>query len=66
MTIDEQQINFTISNFIKDSEESKNKNSGFGLPNIRRRLDLLFENKYVLDINSANKKFSVKLILFLS
>lgn len=66
MTIDEQQINFTISNFIKDDEGSKSKNSGFGLPNIRRRLDLLFEDKYMLDINSAGKEFLVKLILFLS
>jgi two-component system, LytTR family, sensor kinase len=58
-------INFETSNFIKENYEMKNKKSGFGLSNIRRRLDLLFEKKYELEIKNENKIFSVNLNLIL-
>jgi sensor histidine kinase YesM len=62
----EKNIRFEIKNFIKESWELKNKNSGFGLANIRRRLDLLFDKKYELSIKTENKTFAVKLNLNLS
>lgn len=58
-------IHFKISNFIKDNIEAQNKNSGFGLANIRRRLDLLFDNKYELIISNQNNVYSVKLNLII-
>lgn len=61
LDISRHSIFFTIRNFVKDNSEVKNKNSGFGLPNIRRRLDLLFDKDYTLDISTQNKEFSVKL-----
>jgi LytS/YehU family sensor histidine kinase len=61
----ESNINFEIRNFIKDNYEMQNKKSGFGLSNIRRRLDLLFYKKYELDITKENKIFNVKLNLII-
>lgn len=59
-------IQFEIRNFIKENREMRNKNSGFGLYNIRRRLDLLFDKKYELKIDTENKTYAVKLNLNLS
>jgi len=58
-------ILFEISNFTKDNFDSQNKNSGFGLANIRRRLDLLFDNKYELTISNDTNIYSVKLNLII-
>jgi two-component system, LytTR family, sensor kinase len=62
----ENKILFESVNYIKDNYEQRNKNSGFGLTNIRRRLDLLFGNKYELNIVNENKTFTVKLNLIIS
>lgn len=56
-------ILFETINFIKENNDMHIKNSGFGLVNIRRRLDLLFEDKYTLTIVDENKTFSVNLNL---
>lgn len=61
--VSETNLHFEITNFIKENYETQNKNSGFGLANIKRRLDLLFENKYELRILNENKTFAVKLNL---
>lgn len=61
-----QNIHFEITNFKKENYEAHNKNSGFGLSNIRRRLDLLFGDKYDLLIENADKTFTVKLNLKIS
>jgi two-component system, LytTR family, sensor kinase len=59
-------ISFESKNYIKEANEIAVKNSGFGLPNIRRRLDLLFDNKYTLKIDTSGKTFGVKLNLDLT
>lgn len=56
-------ILFEIKNFIKENYIMHNKKSGFGLTNIKRRLDLLFGDKYELLITSDNNIFKVKLNL---
>lgn len=56
-------IFFEISNYIKENYVMHNKQSGFGLSNIKRRLELLFGNKYELLIKNENKIFTVKLNL---
>ncbi len=61
----EKNIQFEIINFIKDNYEIQSKKSGFGLSNIRRRLDLLFDKKYELEITKENKIFNVKLNLII-
>lgn len=61
-----QNIFFEISNLKKENYEARNKNSGFGLSNIRRRLDLLFGKNYDLLIENENENFTVKLNLIIS
>ncbi len=61
-----QKIHFEITNFKKEDHETVNKNSGFGLSNISRRLDLLFGDKYDLMIKNETKTFTVKLNLTIS
>jgi len=56
-------ILFEINNFIKENYVMHNKKSGFGLSNIKRRLDLLFGDKYKLLITNENNIFRVKLNL---
>lgn len=63
MVISGKRIHFEIKNFVKEHCESNNRNSGFGLVNIKRRLDLLYGNKYELEILNDKKIYSVKLNL---
>jgi two-component system, LytTR family, sensor kinase len=50
---------------MKDRGVSLDTNSGIGLTNTRRRLDLLYPGKYRLDIDddTARKEFNVHLML---
>lgn len=43
--------------------ENKSENSGIGIKNIKRRLDLMYQNDYTLDIKNEDDVFSVKLKL---
>lgn len=58
------QIQFNIKNKIHDTEPSETgtKNSkGLGLQNVRERLELLYQNKYELEISTDNNIFEAKL-----
>jgi two-component system, LytTR family, sensor kinase len=59
-------ILFEINNFVKENYVMHNKKSGFGLSNIKRRLDLLFGDKYILLITNEKNIFNVKLNLNIS
>ena len=62
-------LDLTVKNSImKDNSVSLDTNSGIGLVNTRRRLDLLYPGKYKLDISelNANNEYTVHLILDLS
>jgi len=62
-------LELTVNNSImKDNGDSLDINSGIGLVNTRRRLDLLYPGKYKLDISEpdAAREYSVHLILDLS
>ncbi len=62
VTMQESYFNLDISNKVvvhRDNGES----SGIGIANVRRRLDLIYQNNYTLDINEQEGVFSVKLRL---
>ncbi|HTD40739.1 MAG TPA: histidine kinase [Mucilaginibacter sp.] len=62
-------LDLTVKNsIINDNSISLDTNSGIGLVNTRRRLDLLYPGKYKLEINelNTNNEYTVHLILDLS
>ncbi len=56
----EGQIHFYIENTYTNDEKLK---TGIGLTNIKKRLDLLYKNKYNLKIDNENSIFKVNLLL---
>ncbi|HXS57704.1 MAG TPA: histidine kinase [Hanamia sp.] len=58
---------FRVSNtYDPTSQQVKDKASGIGLANVRRRLDLLHTGQYTLDITKENSVFTVSLQINLS
>ena len=59
-------LSFSVRNkFNEGSEEIKDKSSGIGLPNVQRRLDLLYGNKHSLLITKQDEWFIVSLQIIL-
>tara|TARA_R110001606_G_scaffold353320_1_gene503821 strand:+ start:2277 stop:3320 length:1044 start_codon:yes stop_codon:yes gene_type:complete len=56
--VDENELNFRIENSAIIKENSKN---GIGLENIKKRLQMLYNNQYLLEISSEEKMFKVNL-----
>ena len=57
-------LNFTVRNrFNFESEEVKDKTSGIGLTNVKRRLNLLYGNKQTLLISNNDGWFTTSLQL---
>ena len=56
------QINFTIEN-SKLKMPNEQEVGGIGLVNVKRRLELIYPEQYILNIDNQKDKFQVKLIL---
>jgi sensor histidine kinase YesM len=55
---------FSVNNkFNPETKEIKDKTSGIGLANVKRRLKLLYENSHTLTINKTDNNFIVTLQL---
>jgi len=61
--IEANKILFEISNYLKSDGGLKESKGGFGLTNIKRRLELLFDKNYNLEINNHSNQFNVKLLI---
>ncbi len=58
---DDKQVNFYCSNAFDAGDKLLQPNSGLGLELIKSRLSLLYPNKYEMDINKSNDRFTVTL-----
>ena len=65
LDIKRNELLFSAKNYVKENTDTLIKNSGFGLKNIKRRLDLLYGSSYDLEIKNTGKEFLVKLKLML-
>ena len=57
------QLNFTVKNKYKNTDLVKDKTSGIGLANVKRRLELLYGDHHQLAINKTDDWFAVSLQL---
>ncbi len=58
-------LDFQVKNKFVPLDKSKDRTSGIGLSNVRRRLALLYENKHTLSIEESGDWFTVKLHIVL-
>jgi LytS/YehU family sensor histidine kinase len=58
-------LHFIVKNRFEERDTTKDKTSGIGLANVKRRLELLYPNKHTLTIEKANGWFTVSLHLTL-
>lgn len=57
-------IHFTcVNSFSPDSTDINREYGGLGLNNIKRRLDLLYQDNYVLDIIPEDDRYTINLII---
>jgi len=64
MKLNGNQIGFEIKNSISPSQKANDKkDEGIGIENLKRRLDLLYPNKYNLEIKQTENMFVVQLII---
>lgn len=66
LEVNEHSLAFSVSNNFNSSNQSKDKNSGIGLANVKNRLALLYPGKYELSITDEREIFSIVLKLHLS
>jgi len=55
-------LNFSIKNTIRSTDEKKSI-KGIGLDNIQKRLQLLYQDQYQLEIENQDHWFSVNLVV---
>lgn len=60
---DSKKVCFKCTNTRIPSDSDDENEGGVGLVNVRRRLDLLYEDRYVLDIDETEERYSVNLII---
>ena len=62
--IKENKLEFNLSN-SKPSQQKSTKNRGIGLANVKKRMQLLYPEKHLLEINSTENVYEVHLVLTL-
>jgi len=63
-TIDKNKLQFNIKNSKNPNiKTDENYSKGIGLNNVKKRLDLMYPEKYILAINDKTETFSVNLTL---
>lgn len=64
LTISDIDLEFIVENSISlVSESSKEKTSGIGIKNVKRRLNLLYPDKHILNIKKEADTYLIKLVI---
>ena len=66
ISINNSKLVFNCENQYDKAETDKDKTQGIGLETVQKRLDLIYNNKYKMIINSENSIFKVNLELELN
>jgi len=61
ISVANKQLIFSCKNTIYSVKKMDDENSGIGLENVKRRLELLYPGRYQLSINNAGNKYIVSL-----
>jgi two-component system LytT family sensor kinase len=64
--ITKERILFDCENRFVEESQNKSDINGLGNELIKKRLELLYPNKYKLEVNTKNQVYSVKLTIFIS
>lgn len=59
----EEELHFNILNSISPNHNLQKKDGGIGINNLKRRLELLYQDKFELHISKQEESFSVELML---
>ena len=65
LKVENGQLDFEVKNKFVPLDKSKDRISGIGLSNVRRRLALLYENKHTLQVEQSGDWFTVNLHIIL-
>lgn len=63
LTLSGKQIEFSAVNTNLKSSEHDTRTTGIGIPNVRRRLELLYPEKHRLDIEETTEQYAVRLLI---
>ncbi len=67
MAVSKEMINFScINSIVKNSDENRDSNSGIGLENLKKRLNLLFPDLHEFSINQTESSFHVLVKIWLT
>jgi two-component system LytT family sensor kinase len=65
LNVDNSRLDFKVRNKFISNDKAKDKTSGIGLVNVKRRLDLLYPHSHQLIIDDSNGWYNVDLKLSL-
>ncbi|MCD8091622.1 MAG: histidine kinase [Bacteroides sp.] len=63
LRLKDDELHFFVENSVPESVVQLKKKQGIGIENLKRRLELLYPGRYVLDINKEETLFTVKLMI---
>jgi len=66
LDVTDNNLSFEVTNHIKENADLSKPEDGFSIKSIKRRLDLIFGNKYNLEIKNENNKYLIKLNIVLN
>ena len=63
LSVADYKLHFEVKNKFEENMATKDKTSGIGLTNVKRRLELLYPNKHLLKLDKENGWFFIDLLI---